>query len=844
MKTVCKLLLLLLLLGGAARAQTYAVSPIISSQILGTNGQPLNGGFVYTCAAGSTCPGTAQPTYTSSSGSTQLSNPIILGVSGYAQCGSPGAPCVPFLNTSLFYKFVIEDSTGAVLYTFDGISAATGGGTPTTNYWTASGSTITNNNNAGTGTVTTASDLLVGGNAQVTNSLRLLSPGSSFYASITAANGMGSTVQWRWPAADSTGVGCLASDGMGNLSFTTCGGGGGGGAAGPLYALQSSNPAGTLYGDGNFVYTPATTPPTVTLAGNFVTNTSTGGFNASVCTASNCVQAQHGGAEFNEYVFVEQAAPGTAASGFAGLYADSTLHQIMASMNGPSASPTWRPVGLTGAWSSLTNGDCVNITVSSGIPYLTDAGGACTTGGGGGTVNAAGQYAIPYYSASGTGTVLSGSANLLFNPTSSPPQISLAGIMEVTSSTGGFNSQGTAYNTIQAPNGGVAAKLFTLTQQAAPSLSGSGLATMYADNNASPTLHYSINGGAYLGIASTTGTLTSGHCVSINAFGNFIDSGAGCGGSGGPIGSDTQVPYNKAGTESADANFTWLYTPQKLYITGISATEALHVANGYTTSDGGFATSSSSTTAIQAPNGQVTSKTMYVSDAYLWGTEASSATCAAGQARIFANSSLNVLQYCINGGGYQTIATGGLSSLNGLTGAPSIVGTANEINVSAGGSSITLSTPQQIATTSSPTFAGLSLSGALVSTVAGASIGLNLNSNFQVNGNGAATMQGVLTSVGGVNVQNTALNSIQTSGNINACNSGSCASSSAYSVAGSTVINSSGQFIGPNVLATGNVQTGGVYAVAGGFFGQTHTVTIGSCQIFFEGGIAYAFSGC
>lgn len=53
---------------------------------------------------------------------------------------------------------------------------------------------------------------------------------------------------------------------------------------------------------------------------------------------------------------------------------------------------------------------------------------------------------------------------------------------------------------------------------------------------------------------------------------------------------------------------------------------------------------------------------------------------------------------------------GGISSINGQTGAAiSIVGTANRITVGTAGDTLTLSCPQDIATASSPTFAGLTL---------------------------------------------------------------------------------------------------------------------------------------
>jgi uncharacterized protein involved in high-affinity Fe2+ transport len=56
----------------------------------------------------------------------------------------------------------------------------------------------------------------------------------------------------------------------------------------------------------------------------------------------------------------------------------------------------------------------------------------------------------------------------------------------------------------------------------------------------------------------------------------------------------------------------------------------------------------------------------------------------------------------------------GVGSLNALVGALTIQGTSNQISVASGGSTITVSTPQDIATTSSPTFNGLTLTSLLM----------------------------------------------------------------------------------------------------------------------------------
>jgi hypothetical protein len=59
-------------------------------------------------------------------------------------------------------------------------------------------------------------------------------------------------------------------------------------------------------------------------------------------------------------------------------------------------------------------------------------------------------------------------------------------------------------------------------------------------------------------VATTTGALTSTHCVNIDASGNLKDSGSTCGGAGGsPGGSDTQVQYNNSGAFGGAAGFVF-----------------------------------------------------------------------------------------------------------------------------------------------------------------------------------------------------------------------------------------------------------------------------------------------
>jgi hypothetical protein len=65
----------------------------------------------------------------------------------------------------------------------------------------------------------------------------------------------------------------------------------------------------------------------------------------------------------------------------------------------------------------------------------------------------------------------------------------------------------------------------------------------------------------------------------------------------------------------------------------------------------------------------------------------------------------------ISGSTVATIANAGVLSVNAMTGAVSIVGTPNQVSVSSGGGTVTLSLPQNIHTAATPTFAGITLTG-------------------------------------------------------------------------------------------------------------------------------------
>ena len=90
------------------------LSPVggAASQFFTNNGIILSGGKLYTYAAGTTTP---QATFTSSSGSTNHTNPIILDSAGRVPGGEIWLSASP-------YKFLLKDSNDVLIGTYDNVS--------------------------------------------------------------------------------------------------------------------------------------------------------------------------------------------------------------------------------------------------------------------------------------------------------------------------------------------------------------------------------------------------------------------------------------------------------------------------------------------------------------------------------------------------------------------------------------------------------------------------------------------------------------------------------------------------------------------------------------------------
>lgn len=98
-----------------AFAQNAVLMPPPKLQFFDSKGSPLAGGFVYTCVAGSTCPGTPQPSYTDATGVVQNANPVVLDAGGYASI---------WLTWGSSYKIVVQNSGGVTVSTTDNYTAS------------------------------------------------------------------------------------------------------------------------------------------------------------------------------------------------------------------------------------------------------------------------------------------------------------------------------------------------------------------------------------------------------------------------------------------------------------------------------------------------------------------------------------------------------------------------------------------------------------------------------------------------------------------------------------------------------------------------------------------------
>ena len=105
----------------------------VGAQFFDNNGNPLSGGKIYTYEAGTTTP---LASYTSSTGVTAHTNPIVLDSAGRVPSGGE-----IWIVANTLYKFVLETSAGVLIATYDNVGSSFNATAIIANF-TGNGSTV------------------------------------------------------------------------------------------------------------------------------------------------------------------------------------------------------------------------------------------------------------------------------------------------------------------------------------------------------------------------------------------------------------------------------------------------------------------------------------------------------------------------------------------------------------------------------------------------------------------------------------------------------------------------------------------------------------------------------
>ena len=104
----------------------------VGAQFFDNNGDPLTGGKIFTYEAGTSTP---LATYTSSSGNTAHTNPIVLDAAGRVPSGGE------IWNALRLYKFVLKTSADVTIATYDNVGSSFNATSIIANF-TGNGSTV------------------------------------------------------------------------------------------------------------------------------------------------------------------------------------------------------------------------------------------------------------------------------------------------------------------------------------------------------------------------------------------------------------------------------------------------------------------------------------------------------------------------------------------------------------------------------------------------------------------------------------------------------------------------------------------------------------------------------
>jgi len=762
-RTIVITAVLACVLACAAFAQTAALLlPQTKAQFFDNSGLPLSGGKVYSYEAGTSTP---QSTFTDSGGSIANPNPVILDSAGRAAI---------WLTSGLGYKFSVRNSADVVMFTTDNVTTGSASGYLPLTGGTVSGNlsitgTATLNNLVVSGTCTGAPCLWtsVGSNVSLVNGAQSLdtltvrnqSTGDTTLT-VRASSGQSAQIALFKTAANAT---VASVDKLGGAIVTSLISNGGAVNAlvnGATIGFQVTNTnlstpiqmdgVGNISAAGSYNATGGTGVVALKIGGTTVID---GSRNATVNdltingTCTGCGGGGGGGLPVSDATnVVYKAADATARMKFSatGISAASTrtwtIQDVSLTVAGIDAAQTW---SAAQTFSAVVTGNAG----FAGTVFNSTAAGA-THGfqltNSNFIVDGAGNI-----TASGnlinTGYITTGSWVGLPVTAGTPGTTPGSGFGAITYKGGVSGLEVWIYDTVNVAwsavdLAGVAGGVTTVNGFTG-AVTVAGTANQVVVGNSSGTITLSTPQSI-----ATTSNVTFGTVVSSGVVQSNTASGAGIAFQVNNSGSGVSFPFQVSGVGNISAAGSY-------NATGGTGVVALKIG-GTTVIDG----SRNATVANLTVSGVCTG-------------------CGAG---------------------------GGVTSLNAMTGVLTVAGTANQVSVSSGFGTVTLSTPQSIATSSSVTFANVTTGsgGVFQSGATGASTSFqNTNGNFQVNGNGTVSAAGVISSTGvsgGVNVTSqTASNSIQTVGGFNA-NSGFSGTNS-YSVAGTVVINSNRQFVGSAV---------------------------------------------
>lgn len=603
------------------------------------------------------------------------------------------------------------------------------------------------------------------------------------------------------------------------------GGGGGGTPGGPATAVQfNSNPSGAFSGSANFEWDNTNhllnitaldaTHPGISVHTGFISS-DTGYLASGAAVNYNAIQAPAGGMYALSFTALNYVETGNHSGAPPATTADVTF---------PNAGTIYCDTGTSPCVEKLWNGSAW-VTLATG--------GATSPGGSDSNV----QY--------NSGGSFAGSANLTWCETiaGSCTHARLLNVITADATVTGMNvkngfmssdagfvanlTTATSYNAIQAPGGGFAGLSGTFVNYIQPgqfnSGGGAGTPTL--------TLHDSFQPGAI-----SWDTFGGGSLKYFNGT-NWVPFGSGGGGApGSPLNS---IQFNLAGSFTGSSNLLWQSGAQDLQITTIANSVGLHVINGYAQADTGFNASIGTATlfnAVQAQGGGMLAKSFtainYLNGGHSNGIPALTSGDSFNKGALYWDDTA-AAEKVFNGSTWLSLATGGIPTLNGLSGALTIVGTTNRVTVSSVGTTITLSGPQDLGTSNNPTFASVTANGGFVALATGASLGFQGSGDaFHATGAGDIKGNSLTLNVGSGSALNVASDtstaSIQTVGGVNVGSTGS--SNGVYQLNGSTIINATGTYLG-NISTPPSSNSIFYVGGSGNFYNRLTTAdpTITSC---------------